>query len=141
VRCSKCHSPHPTLTDQAVGYDTSRSFLDGMRELTGLTARAERIQLIAQHGGVETLPAVAEIDNAVDAQVQLEVLVHTFSAAPKDRFETTRSEGLKHATAAVEAAHKALRELSQRRRGLVVALVFVILVLVGLALKIRQLPN
>jgi hypothetical protein len=141
VRCSECHAPHPTLTDQPVGYDTSRSFLDGMRLLTGLTARAERIQLIARRGGVETRPALGEIDSAVDAQVRLEVLVHTFSTAPKGRFETTRDEGVKHAQAALEAAQKALGELSYRRRGLIVALVLVAMVLVGLALKIRQLPE
>jgi hypothetical protein len=141
VRCSQCHARHPTLTDQPIGYDTSRSFLDGMRLVTGLTARAERIQLAARRGGVETRPALVEIDGAVDAEVQLEVLVHTFSAAPRGRFEITREAGVKHARAALEAAQEALGELSHRRRGLVVALAFVALVLIGLALKIRQLPE
>jgi hypothetical protein len=141
VRCSKCHAQHPTLTEKPIGYDTSRSFLEGMRLLTGLTARAERIQLVARRGGVETRPAVADIDSAVDAQVQLEVLVHTFSTSPKGRFETKQKEGVSHAMAAIEAAHAALRELSHRRRGLIVALVFVAMVLVALALKIRKLPE
>jgi len=141
VRCSECHAQQPTLTAQPVGYDTSRSVLDGMRQLTGLTARAERLQLTARRGGVETGAALAEIDSAVDAQVQLEVLVHTFSTAPQGRFETTKDDGVRHARAALEAALKALDELSHRRRGLVVALVFVVLVLIGLALKIRQLPE
>jgi len=140
VRCSQCHAPHPTLTDKPIGYDTSRSFLDAMRLVTGLTARAERIQLIASRGGVDTRPALAEVDSAVDAEVQLEVLVHTFSTAPQGRFETTRDAGVKHARAALEAAQEALGELSRRRRGLLVALAFVVLVLIGLALKIRQLP-
>jgi hypothetical protein len=140
VRCSQCHAQHPTLTEQPIGYDTSRSFLGGMRLLTSLTARAERIQLIARRGGVETRPALAEIDSAVDSGVQLEVLVHTVSTAPRGRFETTKEAGVKHATAAIEAAHAALRELSNRRRGLFVALAFVVLVLIGLALRIRQLP-
>jgi cytochrome c553 len=141
VRCSECHAQHPARTDEAVGYDTSRSFLEGMRLLTSLTARAERIQLTARRGGVETRPALAEIDGAVDAQVHLEVLVHTFSTAPKGRFETVREGGVTHARAALGAAQQALRELSHRRRGLIVALAFVVLVLVGLALKIRQLPD
>jgi hypothetical protein len=140
VRCSQCHAQHPTLTDQPIGYDTSRSFLGGMRLLTSLTARAERIQLAARRGGVDTRSAQAEIDSAVDSEVQLEVLVHTFSTAPQGRFEARKEAGVKHATAALEAAHAALRELSYRRRGLVVALAFVVLVLIGLALRIRQLP-
>jgi cytochrome c553 len=141
VRCSECHAQHPTVTEQAVGYDTSSSLLEGMRFVTGLTARAGRIELAARRGGVETRPALAEIDNAVDAQVQLEVLVHTFSATPGSPFETKKDEGVKHAKAGLEAAQHALRELSYRRRGLFVALVFVTLVLIGLALKIRQLPE
>jgi cytochrome c553 len=141
VRCSQCHGQHPTLTGRPIGYDTSRSFLDGMRLLTGLTATAERIQLIARRGGVETRPAQVEIDSAVDAVVQLEVLVHTFSTAPQGRFEATREAGIGHAKAALEAAQEALDELSHRRRGLIVALAFVIFVLIGLALKIRQLPE
>jgi hypothetical protein len=141
VLCSQCHAQHPTLTGRPIGYDTSRSLLDGMRLLTGLTARAERIQLAARRGGVETRPALVEIDSAVDAEVQLEVLVHTFSTAPQGRFETTEEAGVKHAKAALEAAQEALNELSYRRRGLIVALAFVILVLIGLVLKIRQLPQ
>jgi Cytochrome c3 len=141
VRCSQCHAQHPTVTDQAIGYDTSSSFLDGMRLLTVLTARARRIELTARRGGVETRPALSEIDSAVDDQVQLEVLVHTFSAAPQGAFETRRDDGVKHAKAGLEAAKHALRELSYRRRGLIVALAFVVLVLIGLALKIRQLPE
>jgi len=141
VRCSKCHAQKPTLTDKPIGFDTSSTFLAGMRQLTGLTARAERILLTARRGGVETRPALGEIDSAVDAQVQLEVLVHTFSDAPKGKFETTQVEGVKHAKSALAAAQKALHELGYRRRGLYVALAFVALVLIGLALKIRQMSR
>ncbi len=141
VRCSQCHAEKPATGGQPVGYDTSRALLDGMRQVTGLTARAERIQLTARRGGVETRPAVAEIESAVDSQVQLEALLHTFSTAPKGRFETTRDQGVKHAKAALEAAASALHELSYRRSGLVVALALVVLVLIALALKIRQLPD
>jgi hypothetical protein len=141
VRCTECHAQHPTLTDQPIGYDTSRSLLEGMRLVTGLTARARRIELAARRGGVETRSALDEIDRAVDAQVQLEVLVHTFSTTPRSPFETKKDEGARYAKAGVEQALRALHELSYRRRGLIVALAFVVLVLIGLALKIRQLPE
>jgi regulator of sirC expression with transglutaminase-like and TPR domain len=38
----------------------------------------------------------------------------------------------------LEAARKALEELAFRRRGLAVSLGLIVLVLIGLALKIRQ---
>jgi Cytochrome c7 and related cytochrome c len=141
VRCSRCHAQQPQATDRPVGYETSAAYLDGMRRLTGLTARAERVLLTARRGGVETRPALAEIDDAVDAQVQLEVLVHTFTAGKESPFEAKRDEGLKHAVAALHAGQDAAAELSYRRRGLVVALAFVVLVLIGLALKIRDMSQ
>ncbi len=140
-RCSDCHSPQPQLADAAVGYDTSEAFLTGMRELTGLTARAERILLAARRGGVEVQDASLAVDHAVDAQIQLEVMVHTFSDAKDGAFETKRQEGVKQARTAVAKAEDALNQLGFRRRGLVVSLVLILLVLVGLALKIRQLGS
>jgi hypothetical protein len=110
-----------------------------MRELTALTARAERIVLNAQRGGVEVRNALGEIDQAVDAQIELEVLVHTFNAADGSDFAAKHAAGLEHASAALQDGQRALDELRYRRVGLAVSLVFIALVLVGIALKIRQL--
>jgi hypothetical protein len=50
-----------------------------------------------------------------------------------------QKEGLKHAEAALIAGQHSLDELSFRRRGLFSALGIIVLVLAGLALKIRTL--
>jgi hypothetical protein len=140
VRCADCHAASPVLASEPVGLRTAQTFLTRMRELSGLTARAERILLAARRGGVETRHALQEVDAAGDAQIELAVLVHGFSADPKGAFAQKHREGIAHARAAVDAGQRALDELAYRRRGLAVSLVLIVLVLIGLALKIRQLP-
>jgi len=137
-RCTDCHAREPMLTDQPVGYATGETFLVSMRELTALTARAERITLAARRGGVLVEEAALAVDRAVDAQIQQEVLVHTFSAETGSRFMEKHREGIEQAGIALEHAQAALDELAFRRRGLAVFLGLVLLVLVGLGLKIRQ---
>lgn len=132
-RCGLCHEDK-----NGPGLTAAADFLQGMRELTALTARAERIVLAARRGGVETRGALLEIDRAVDAQIELQVLVHAFSIAPEGAFAKKRSEGLDHARSALSAGQRALEEMSSRRTGLVVSLVLILFVLLGLALKIRQ---
>jgi hypothetical protein len=131
-QCSDCH-----VNAESVGAKTSHQILNGMWEVTGLTARAERILLTAQRGGVEVRTAHAELDNAVDSQIELEALIHSFS--PAGAFAEKQKEGRDHAKAALVAGQQSLNELSYRRRGLVISLGLIVLVLVALGLKIRSL--
>jgi hypothetical protein len=139
VRCTDCHAASPALASEPVGLRTGEAMLAGMRELTALTARAERILLQARRGGVETRKALQEIDGAVDDQIELEVLVHSFSSQPGGAFVKKQREGIAHARAALTAGQQALDELAYRRKGLGVSLGLIVLVLIGLALKIRGL--
>ncbi|MFL6198068.1 MAG: hypothetical protein ACJ76J_02725 [Thermoanaerobaculia bacterium] len=141
VRCPDCHAAEPMLGSDALGHRTAGELLGRMQELTALTARAERILLAARRGGVETRQAVTEVDGAVDAQIELEVLVHTFSADPKGAFVQKHAEGVGHARAALAAGQSALGELGFRRKGLAVSLVLIVMVLIGLAMKIREISH
>ncbi len=134
VRCTDCHKE-----ETGSGLQTAAGMLTRMQLLTGLTARAERNLLAARRGGVEVRQAAAELDAAVDSQISLEVLVHRFQI--DGAFAEKQAEGLTHANAALEAGRKSLEELSYRRGGLAVALGIVVLVLVALAMKIRNLTN
>jgi hypothetical protein len=138
IHCSVCHAADDVASGEAVGMRTSLDFLGRMRELTSLTAQAERTMLSAQRGGVEVRDGLLELDKAVDSQIELEVLVHTFAAGDSSAFSTKHREGMDHAGAAILAGRDGLRELSQRRRGLFAALTFIALTLVGLGLKIRR---
>jgi cbb3-type cytochrome oxidase cytochrome c subunit len=130
-RCDDCHE-----TAEAAGHVNAKAYLDATRSLTSMIARSERILLAAQRGGVEVRSVRPELDAAVDTQIELETLVHTF-AVPL--VEAKQKEGLKHAEAALLAGQGSLEELSYRRRGLLIALGIIVLVLGGLALKIRML--
>jgi hypothetical protein len=140
VRCTDCHGDEPQLAESPRGLETAREFLGEMQQLTVLTARAERTSLRARRGGVEVRDALLDLDKAVDAQIELEVLIHTFSSAEGGKFQKKHQEGMEHARTAMEKGREALHELSFRRRGLAVSLIIIVLVLIGLALKIRSLP-
>ena len=129
------------LAEAPRGAEMGGNLLERMRELTSLTATAERTVLRARRGGVQTSDALIEIDEAVDAQVELEVLVHDFSLGPESEFMRKHADGMEHASAALTLSREALQELASRRRGLVQFFAVVAIVLVSLALKIRQIPN
>jgi len=138
LRCASCHAAVEILGDDAVGITVAGQVLGHMRELTSRTASAERVLLRARRGGVETGGTALEVDRAVDAQISLEVLLHGFTAAPDSEFMAAHAEGIAHADAALAAGEEALGELLFRRQGLGVALAVILLVLTGLALKIRD---
>ena len=135
--CGDCHADDPDLADDPIGLATAREFKDQMTQLTTVTARADRLLLAAHRGGVRTRDAQDQIDQAVEAQIELAVLVHTFSDEDDGAFRTTAEQGLDQARRALELADDALAELAFRRRGLAASLTIILLVLVALALKIR----
>lgn len=133
TKCGDCHR-----ASGLPGSDSARLLLSDTRGLTSMIARSERILLAAQRGGVEVRSVRAELDSAIDSQIELEALVHTFSASGS--FAEKRNEGLQHAHAALEAGQRALAELAFRRRWLFGALAVIFVTLTALALKIRSLP-
>jgi hypothetical protein len=135
VRCVECHAEGAA---GSTGAQVSARYLDRIVRLSSVTAAAERALLQARRGGVETRPALDDIDQAVESSIELQVLVHGFSADPKSDFSKKYEEGMGAARKAVAAGGEALSELRSRRRGLVVALVFIGLTLIGLYVKIRQ---
>ena len=141
LRCGDCHAAEPVLADTSRGLEVSAAIVERTHELTAMTARAERILLRARRGGVETRAALEELEQAVNAQIQLEVLVHTFDVNDGGPFQEKHQEGLEHARLALEAGKGALEELAYRRRGLVVSLVIIVLVLIALAMKIRDVSS
>jgi len=124
------------MANDAAGTANAKYLADATRGLTSMMARAERIQLAAHRGGVETRKAKAELDSAVDNQIEFETLVHSFGGT---EVQAKEKEGLQHARAALLDAQRSLEELQYRRTGLFIALGVIILVLVALALKIRTL--
>jgi hypothetical protein len=141
TRCNKCHITASGSEESPPGALSGAELVERMRELTALSARAERILLSARRGGVETREALLDIDQAVDSQISLEVLVHTFSTAAGSPFMEQHREGIEHANSALAKGQSALDELQFRRRGLAISLVLIIGLLLALGLKIRQISN
>lgn len=138
IRCDTCHAEKPLLADEPIGLSTSREIMHGMHELIATTARAERILLRARRGGVETRETLLDIDQAIDAHIELQVLVHDFELGEDSEFIGKQKQGMQHALAGLEAGWDALDELAYRRRGMMISLGFIVLLLIALALKIRQ---
>jgi len=130
-QCGDCH-----VEKDSVGRTTATAILNDQRELTGSIARAERILLRAKRGGVEVRKADADLDQAVDSQIELEVLVHGFDA--DGEFAKKLDEGSTQAKSALTAGKASLGELAYRRRGLLIALGIILLVLIALGFKIRE---
>lgn len=130
-RCNDCHDEK-----DSPGLANAAAYLDATRSLTGMVGRADRILLSAHRGGVEVRKVRAELDGAIDSQIELQTLVHTF-AAPE--VKAKEKEGLQHAEAALVAGKSSLDELNYRRKGLFTALAIIVMVLIGLVFKIRVL--
>jgi hypothetical protein len=130
-RCTDCHDEK-----DSPGLANAKAYLDATRGLTSMVGRADRILLSAHRGGVEVRKVRAELDSAIDSQIELQTLVHTFASADVNAKE---KEGLQHAEAALVAGKASLDELDYRRKGLFIALAVIALVLIGLVMKIRVL--
>jgi hypothetical protein len=141
VRCEHCHVAAPVLAGTGQAYATGAELVERMRDLTVLTARADRTLLAGRRGGVEVRDALTNLDQAVDAQIELEALVHGFRADSSSEFASKQREGLKFARAALAGGRGAIEELELRQRGLAVALGLILIVLIALALKIRRISD
>jgi hypothetical protein len=135
IRCTDCHGA------SSKGFQASSSMLNAMHGLAVETARADRTLLAAQRGGVEVRQAQVRLDKAVDSQIQLEALLHTFSVKTNGAFAEKQAAGMKVANESLSTGLEALKELSYRHRGLLVSLYIILCVLIALGLKIRELSR
>ena len=137
TRCGDCHPPD----GDSAGTTTAKAILTSNQELMRATARARRTLLAAKRGGVEVGEVLGDVEKAVDAEIALAALVHTFSTDEDGPFAKQHAEGLEAAEAALHHGNNALEELSFRRKGLGISLLVILALLVALALKIRTLPG
>jgi hypothetical protein len=136
TRCDDCHP----VAGGSVAAETAKMMLGMNQRLMSATAKAERTLLAAKRGGVEVGEVVGEMERAVDAEIALAALVHTFSTEPDGAFAEQHAEGLAAAQAALGHGHEALEELAFRRKGLGISLIVILALLIALGLKIRSLP-
>lgn len=154
--CLKCHSNHDIMppTDEMAGvgagsvctscHTADAGFAAAEKiggGLTGLSLRideAKEILHLAEKAGMEVSRPKFELGEASDGLTQARVLVHSASA---DEVASAIGPAMEIASKGVKAGEDAFAELSYRRKGLGVSLVFILFLALLVYLKIRQIES
>ena len=155
--CVQCHSNHEILhpTDAMVGtgekavcitchsqgdpgYEGAQKISSDLSGLVAKEKKAEEVLTIAERSGMEVSDSKVELTNAHADLIKARVNVHTFDPVQVAKLT---DEGDKVAQKAYEGGVAALKERDYRRKGLGVALVSIVLVIVGLYLTIRRMES
>jgi predicted CXXCH cytochrome family protein len=130
--CLDCHS------DGENAFTVAGSIREQIEALKSSESTASELVQKAGRAGMEVSTAELDLIDAHQALVQARNMVHAFALPP---VEEKVNEGLAITKKAEETGHAALRELDFRRKGLGVTLFFILVVVVGLHLKIRQIES
>jgi hypothetical protein len=155
--CATCHEHHAvqpvtdaTLSVRSVdvcitchaGADTLRLEFDRMAAVLDSLERAERVSRAvleeAENVGMEVSQAFFELEDVNNAKIRAHSAIHAFRVGP------VRDEvlaGLAITARAEERGREALAEHHFRRVGLGLSSAIIVLLIVGLVLKIRQLEG
>ena len=129
--CTSCH------TNDA-GFASAQRIGQGLLSLQTNVHNAEEILERAERAGMEVSRPKFELRDATDGLTQARVLIHTVSAAEVD---TALAPAMAVAAKSYAAGESAFGELSFRRKGLVVSLVFILFLALLVYLKIRQIER
>jgi predicted CXXCH cytochrome family protein len=152
--CATCHGKHDiqTVADtflvartttvcfgcHAENDPNGRAFLTDKHMLDSLQTEAavgRTLLLRAQNAGMEVSEALFELDDVNDALTKARTAIHTMHVAP------VRKEidaGMAVATKAQQRGRAAMAEHRFRRVGLAISAAIILVLVLGLALKIRQ---
>jgi cytochrome c553 len=130
--CMRCHTPGDRCDQARV------EMLSGLTRLDEAFENAHNVLGVAESSGMEVSQARLDEDQARDALTKARVTIHSFQ---KELVNQDIQEGLKLAAKNLQAGKNALAERDYRRRGLGFALVFILMVVVGLFFYIRQIEH
>jgi predicted CXXCH cytochrome family protein len=130
--CVPCHDASSAGFKQAA---SMRASLEGLRESI---TRATTVLDQAEHAGMEISQARFELRGAIDALLKTRAAIHLVDRAVIQKLADEGNQ-IAHATRA--KGDKALEELAFRHRGLWVSVGIILLVIVGLVLKIREIDR
>jgi predicted CXXCH cytochrome family protein len=155
--CVQCHSSHDVVqpapdwvgtTSKSVctdchvegdkGYAAARKMAGDLANLRTKIERANQILAEAEYSGMEVSTPRVELVAARDALVKARRTVHSFNAAEVQKFT---DEGITISEKSYQAGVMALRERDMRRKGLGISLIIIVITIVGLVLKIRQMES
>lgn len=157
AECVTCHSNHDIAapTDQLIGtqqgalcvnchangdkgFVAAGQMHSRIEELIASINKSNDILNLAERKGMEVSKPKFELKGATDALTHARVLIHASSTA---ELEKVMAPGLEVAGKGYQAGLDALAELSFRRKGLAVSLVFILFLALVVYLKIRQIES
>jgi Cytochrome c3 len=130
--CMQCHAAGDAC-DQA-----RERMLADLTRLNDAIQSADRILTVAESSGMEVSDPRLEQDQARDSLTKARVTIHTFDTQLVGQHIEA---GLKIAAKDEQAGRAALVERDYRRKGLGLALIFILMSVVGLYLYIRQMER
>jgi len=130
--CARCHGSEDPGGQTAVAM---RALIDSL-ERAHVTA--DSILERAENAGIEVSQALFDLGGANDALVMSRAAVHSFDLPT---LESEASEGLAVAAQAYERGQDAMAELQFRRTGLAVSVAIILVLIVGLVIKIRDIER
>ena len=130
--CSICHS------DGDPGYSAAERMRTRIDQLVEAVAQAETVLDRAARAGMEVSRPRFELSDAGDSLVNARVAIHAFSPEELDQ---AVEPGLQVARTSYQAGLDALEQLQFRRNGLAVSLAIILLAVIAIKLKIRQLER
>jgi predicted CXXCH cytochrome family protein len=154
AECITCHNNHAiaTPTDQLIGtqqgalcvnchsngdkgFGAAGHMRSRIEELIASIDKSNEILSLAARKGMEVSKPKFELKGATDALTHARVLIHSSST---DEVDKVVGPGLEVAGKGYQAGLDALEELSFRRKGLAVSLVFILFLALLVYLKVRQ---
>jgi predicted CXXCH cytochrome family protein len=130
--CGQCHSEGD---DGALMASAMRGAIDSLHR--GIFT-AESLLTVAERAGMEVSQAQFELESATSALLQARASIHTFEP---DSVNQHAGAGWEVAAAAISRGQAALEDLRFRRVGLGVSTGIILLLILGLVLKIRQIET
>jgi len=130
--CINCHS------NGDKGFVAAGTMRSRIEELIAGIDKSKTILDQAERKGMEVSKPKFELKGATDALTHARVLIHSSSTAEVDK---VIAPGLDVANKGYQAGLGALAELSFRRKGLAVSLVFILFLALLVYLKIRQIES
>ena len=131
-KCESCHEPGTK------GAEAAASMYAALMRLREETATARRMLRTEAEAGMEVSKIQFELAKADEALTKARVDVHYFSPAAVDK---AAAEGLAVARTSKEAAVRVHSEREFRRKGLFASLALILVAIVALAVKIRDLDR
>lgn len=130
--CSNCHDAGST------GANTAAGMFEQLSNLRASLNRSDEILKRAQSSGMEISEAEVRQIDAREQLVKARVAVHNFQLSP---VKAEVDKGLAISAETYKAGQAALKERDYRRMGLIFALAFILITIIGLWLAIRSLES